>query len=106
MKIQKMMNPINKSDSLKNNYCFSGRIVRAKGKTCKIMWIIGVAGLGLLCSYFTSSLTNEFMEFSQGSWSGTVLIPVVYLTTLDNTCSIVCNKAFDSPKLGHQCTQK
>ena len=78
MKIQKIMNPMNKSDSLKINFCLSGRIVRAKGKTFKIMWIIGVAGLGLVCSYFTSSLTNEFMSFPKVRGQEAVLILVVY----------------------------
>ena len=59
------------------------------------MWIIGVAGLGLLCSYFTSSLTNEFMSFPMVRGQETVSILVVYQTTLDTfIASIVCNKAF------------
>ena len=49
--------------TLNKHYCVSGRIVRAREKPFKIMWIIGVVGLGLLCSYFTASLTNEYMSF-------------------------------------------
>ena len=75
-----MINPIIFT-LLKKNFCLLGRIVRAKGKTFKIMWILGVAGLGLLCSYFTSSLTSEFMSFPKVRGQETLLMLVVYQTT-------------------------